>query len=417
MNFNISLNPYYLYSISLSLILILYSLGWSKLYPKISSITLCFLSISIIISCILGYIYDNKFSIESKSNENPLNIKKITIAILFANIIEFIYEGAIPFVEITILKSNYVYLEYSGIPTFHVILFTFNAFFAIYIFHRILIENKKLYTLYFLLNLLPSILTYNRGMLMMIAISCISVFVLEKWKGILNIKNIIIVSIFSLIFIYCFGIVGNIRSNSTYNRGNGATNSDYIMMVGEADEDFRKSLIPKPMFWGYIYMTSPLANFEANVDYYQERSVNIGNMVKFAKKSVLPDFISKRIETIFPQTYEEVKRVSPNLTVSSFLSDAFVNLGWLGVILIYVYFIFLVLIYRFLLGDDSSFLISGIAILNTVTMLNFFSNMFTFSGLSFQLIYPVILTIIFKKEYFKNLKKRFKNLILFNRRV
>lgn len=427
MNLNIFLNPYYLYSISSLLILGLYSLGWSDLYPKISFETKCFFIISAIISFLIGRLFDRKF-IESESdeifivdknekNKSYLNIKKITIAILIANVVEFIYSGVIPFVEIAILKNEYIYLEYGGIPTFHVILFTFNAFFTIYIFHRILIENKKIYILYFILNLLPSMLTYNRGMLMMITISCISVFVLEKWRGILNFKKIIILSILGIMFIYFFGIAGNIRSNSTYDVDAKPTDSRYIMMVGEASQKFRQSMIPKPMFWGYIYMTSPLANFQTNVNYYENMKFNAESIGKFINKSILPDFVSKRIAGFLKYDYNEVKQVSPNLNVSSFLSDAFVNSGWIGVISIYVYFILLIWIYRFLLGENSSFLITGMSILNTITMLNFFSNMFTFSGLSFQLIYPIIFTIIYTDRYWKDLLKKLKNLTNFNWRI
>lgn len=427
MNLNISLNPYYLYSISSLLILVLYSLGWSDLYPEISLMTKCFFIISSIISLIFGYLFDKKF-VKSKSdeiifsnkkveNKSYLNIKNITIAILIANVVEFIYSGAIPFVEIAILKNDYLYLEYGGIPTFHVILFTFNAFFAVFIFHRLLIENKRSYIIYFILNLLPSALTYNRGMLMMIGISCVSVFVLEKWEGLLHIKRIVILAILGIIFIYFFGIAGNIRSNSTYDIDVKSTDSRYIMMVGEASKEFRHSIIPNPMFWGYIYMTSPLANFETNVNYYENANLDIDSVGKFINKSIMPDFISKRIDGFFDYDYDEVKQVSPNLTVSSFLSDAFVNLGWIGVIAIFVYFIVLVWIYRFLLGENSSFLITGMSILNTITMLNFFSNMFTFSGLSFQLIYPVIFTMIYKEGYWRDLSRKLKNLINFNGRL
>ncbi|MCR1875992.1 oligosaccharide repeat unit polymerase [Paraclostridium bifermentans] len=427
MNLNISLNPYYLYSISSLLILVLYSLGWSDLYPEISLMTKCFFIISSIVSLIFGYLFDKKF-VKSKSdeiifsnnkveNKSYLNIKNITIAILIANVVEFIYSGAIPFVEIAILKNDYLYLEYGGIPTFHVILFTFNAFFAVFIFHRLLIENKRSYIIYFILNLLPSALTYNRGMLMMIGISCVSVFVLEKWEGLLHIKRIVILAILGIIFIYFFGIAGNIRSNSTYDIDVKPADSRYIMMVGEASKEFRHSIIPKPMFWGYIYMTSPLANFETNVNYYENANLDIDSVGKFINKSIIPDFISKRIDGFFDYDYDKVKQVSPNLTVSSFLSDAFVNLGWIGVIAIFVYFIVLVWIYRFLLGENSSFLITGMSILNTITMLNFFSNMFTFSGLSFQLIYPVIFTMIYKEGYWRDLSRKLKNLINFKRRL
>ncbi|WP_164489103.1 hypothetical protein, partial [Romboutsia sp. Marseille-P6047] len=109
MNFSVSLNPYYLYSISLSLILVLYNLGWSNLYPKLSTVSMIFFISTIIISIVLGYFYDKKFVQKKVDKRNPLNIGILSILILLGNVLEFIYEGAIPFVEIAILKNDYVY--------------------------------------------------------------------------------------------------------------------------------------------------------------------------------------------------------------------------------------------------------------------------------------------------------------------
>ena len=68
---------------------------------------------------------------------------------------------------------------------------------------------------------------------------------------------------------------------------------------------------------------------------------------------------------------------------------------------------FFIFIYRILLDKDSCFFITGISILNTIVIFNFFDNSFNFSGLNFQLIYPVVFSIMLDKKYIYKLKNRF----------
>ena len=206
---------------------------------------------------------------------------------------------------------------------------------------------------------------------------------------------------------YLFGISGNIRSNRDYKIDDNR-DSSYIMLIGNASNEFRNSIIPKPFFWGYIYSTSSLANLEQTFLTNYNHKINIQSMIKFINSSILPDFIAKRIDSMLDIEYKEsYEQVSPNLTVSAFYANSFVNLGWLGVILLFLYLVFFIFTYRILLDKDSCFFITGISMLNTIVIFNFFSNSFTFSGLSFQLIYPLIFSILMDKKYIYKLKNRF----------
>jgi hypothetical protein len=252
---------------------------------------------------------------------------------------------------------------------------------------------------------------YNRGMLTLIIASCASVFIFTKLNGVLSYKTLVVLSLVGIIFLYAFGIFGNIRSNKQRDVSNRYLNSDYIMMVGDASDNFRDSYIPKPFFWGYIYISSPLANLQETMNYDYENGINSNSILKFINSSIIPDFISKRIDAMAGLEYEAPKRITPELTVSTLYSPAYLELGWLGMVLLYLFFMTVVIIYRVLLDEGSSFFISGIAILNTITMFNFFNNMFVFTGLSFQLVYPIILGILYERGYFKKLKIRINRLI------
>lgn len=252
-NIGIYINPFYLYSTILSIIIILYNFKWSNLYPNISFLSYLFFIVTILVSLILGKILNCKLPIKKNREKNPLNLGKLTLLIFLSHMIEFAYCGVIPLVEIAIKKSNFSYTSYQGIPTFHLIVVTFNSFFAVYVFNRYLIEKNKKNLFLFLVNLIPGLIIYNRGMLVLIILSCMSIYIYEKFNGILTIKSILILGIVGIVGLYLFGISGNNRSNKDYYIEN-STDSSYIMMIGDATNEFRNSNIPKPFFLGiYIF--------------------------------------------------------------------------------------------------------------------------------------------------------------------
>ena len=140
----IKFNPFYLYCMTVVIILVLYSFNWSNIYPKLSIYTYIFLISTVLISFFVGRIIDKKIGDKSiKNTYGKINLKLATIAICLGFIIEFIYAGCIPLVEILIIKSDFNYLTYTGIPTVHVLLVTFNSFIAIYAFNNYLIDKNK----------------------------------------------------------------------------------------------------------------------------------------------------------------------------------------------------------------------------------------------------------------------------------
>ncbi|MDU3338236.1 hypothetical protein [Paraclostridium bifermentans] len=394
----IKFNPFYLYSLTVLSILVLYNLGWSNIYPKLSLESYIFLISTIVIAVIVGLVLDKKFVAKESIEKNRLNLRFLTIIVFIGFIIEFIYEGQIPIIEILVLKSDFNYLGFAGIPTFHVLLITFNSFIAIYTFNRYLEEKNKEYLILFILNLIPSMLIFNRGMLTMILLSCASVYILCKMNGFLDLKTVSILLVLGLIFIYMFGILGNLRSNKDYHIGNDITNSEYIMIVGDASDRFRDSIIPKPFYWGYIYITSPLANLEKTIQSNKGiKQFEARNISQFLMNSILPDFVSND----FSVEPGKADLISPALTVSTFYSQGYLSLGWLGMVFLFLYWLVVVILYRFIVPYNSSFFISGLAIINTITMVNFFDNMLVFAGLSFQLVYPILFMIFIEKEYGK----------------
>ena len=188
-----------------------------------------------------------------------------------------------------------------------------------------------------------------------------------------------------LIFLYAFGLFGNIRSDSE-NAAIDIKNSEFILNVGEATEEFKDSSIPKPFFWGYLYVSTPIANLQNMTEKIEPSN----DPLLFITQSVLPDFISKRVESNFNLKVQEDQRVSPVFNVSTIFAPAYKTLGFVGMILIYYYLVLFIFIYAYMMKKMNTTKIIGISILFTIVIFNLFSNMLIFSGLSFQLIYPIL---------------------------
>lgn len=392
------INPYFIHGFSFIAVLVAYLLNWSNLYPDLGLTLLLFLMFSILIAILLGrYIMKNKI-IEFQSVPYKDSYAWITYGVLFGYLLEFIYHRNFPLLAI-LTNTSLSYHEF-GIPTFHVFLVTFNSFFSIYLFQVILsrTENRGKTIILFILNLIPSLLIMNRGMLVIILISCVFVYLI-KFQHKITFKKIAGLSIFLVLCLYFFGVVGNMRVNSSYNTGKMFDNS-LFMQIGGATEEFKESPIPKEFFWPYIYISSPLANLQETIKNFEyEEDISLSDTFVFSATQVLPDFISKRIVGLYEIEIPNSLQITPELNVSTAFAQSYVILGWVGVSILTLFMFIFALFYILLLKSlDSEYFIVGVAILNSIFVFNTFSNMFSFTGLSFQLIYPILFTLLSVKK-------------------
>lgn len=392
------INPYFIHGFSFIAVLVAYLLNWSNLYPDLGLTLLLFLMFSILIAILLGrYIMKNKI-IEFQSVPYKDSYAWITYGVLFGYLLEFIYHRNFPLLAI-LTNTSLSYHEF-GIPTFHVFLVTFNSFFSIYLFQVILsrTENRGKTIILFILNLIPSLLIMNRGMLVIILISCVFVYLI-KFQHKITFKKIAGLSIFLVLCLYFFGVVGNMRVNSSYNTGKMFDNSLFLQ-IGGATEEFKESPIPKEFFWPYIYISSPLANLQETIKNFEyEEDISLTDTFVFSATQVLPDFISKRIVGLYEIEIPNSLQITPELNVSTAFAQSYVILGWVGVSILTLFMFIFALFYILLLKSlDSEYFIVGVAILNSIFVFNTFSNMFSFTGLSFQLIYPILFTLLSVKK-------------------
>ncbi|WP_318507256.1 hypothetical protein [Bacillus sp. T3] len=173
-----------------------------------------------------------------------------------------------------------------------------------------------------------------------------------------------------------------------------------FLQIGGATEEFKESPIPKEFFWPYIYISSPLANLQETINHYEyEEDISLSDTFVFSVTQVLPDFISKRIVAFYEIVIPNSLQITPELNVSTAFAQSYVILGWVGVSLLTLFMFIFALFYILLLKSlNSEYFIVGVAILNSIFVFNTFSNMFSFTGLSFQLVYPILFTLLSVKK-------------------
>ena len=375
-------NPFFIYIISFGCVIIVYLLGWSNLYPQLTFSVSFFLGVSFIVSFIFGFFFH--FSGKLEYRRIFTYNKKIYIflgLICLGYILELIYTGGVPLILVA-RGGDYDYRLF-GIPTFHVLLATFNGFFSVYLFHILVSQYKIRFLFFYILSLIPSILIVNRGLFIMQLTASLFVYVISL--RFIRFRVIVLVSILTLFLFYLFGILGNYRQT----RGN-ATDSKYILEISKATPEFKESFVPDEFIWAYIYISSPLGNFQNEVN---ERKAELQSRQPhlFVTFELLPDFISKRIGQWMSWEKKENSLMAKWLNVGTFYASSFNYLGWLGPSLMFIFFLWTTIFFVLISKKKNEYYITGLAILNTVVLFNTFDNMYAFSGLSFQLVYPIIL--------------------------
>lgn len=385
----VMLNPFSIFFIIVLGTLCIYSFGWSQLNPELSGSMLLFLGFILVSSLVFSYLYNIYFPEGTfLKNRFKINLIPWTIIGIISMLAEFIYEKAIPIVEILIFKSGYYYVDFEGIPVFHVFVVTFTSFLGLYYWSLFVKEGKLSLFFFSLLFVSYPILLFNRGGFLMNLVSMFFVFLYQKKSVVIKLKHVFVFFCVIFVFLYVFGLFGNIRSDSEH-ASKDITNSSFILRVGEATKGFEESIIPKPYFWGYIYATTPLANLQNMT----EKIHPSYDGTLFLTQTVLPDFIGKRVEEKLNRTVQKDKRVAPVFNVSTMFVSAFKTFGFLGMFLNYFYFAFFIFAYSLLMKRLNTCSEVGIAILLTITVFSLFDNMLVFSGLSFQLIYPIVFWI------------------------
>lgn len=376
------MNPYFAYSISFIVALGTYLLGWSGLYPRLTADLAWFLALSVLFSFMAGVYWNRKKYVSFQKLPPDRNVILVTGFIYLLWICEFFYAGGIPILKI-LLGQPYNYRLF-GIPSLHVFVVTFSSFYTVYLFHLYLSTRKKKVLLFYLINLLAAVLIYSRAMFMFNMVA--SVVLLLPFTPRAPRRALPVSLAGLLILFYLFGVFGNLRVS---HEAKVHYDNTIFPQAGQATKSFKESAIPNEFFWAYIYASSPLANLQKNIN-KADKHLSFSWFLRMANNEMLFDFISKRINRVFDIPHPGEHTIYGSFNVSTIYSVAYSHLGWLGMAIMFCYIMAIPVGYSKLFKNNSPFFASGFSILITMYLFMAYDNTVRFTGLSFQLVYPVI---------------------------
>jgi hypothetical protein len=384
-------NPYISYALSFTIALLLYMLGWSLLYPPLQYPVVIFISATIVMHVAIGMVLFKRKLITFKKLP-PSTLRKplvITAFIYFLWAMEFLYAGGIPLLKI-ILKQPYDYRTF-GIPSLHVFIVTFSSFYTALLFHQYLSSRSRGVLILFFINLMAALLIYNRGMALFNIAHAAFLYLLSV-KRISIVKAVAGVFI-TIMLLYIFGVLGSLRVSR---EARIPYSNEEFLKIGQASPAFRKSAIADEFFWSYIYISSPLANLQHNMSNASQQHLSWKALGWWVNDQLLPDFVSKRVHHICQNEAPMPPQIPGPFNASTIYTGSYFQLGLVGIALMAIIIACMPFLYLLLIPQHSPYFLSGMAIMNTIFIFMIFENTIHFTGLSFQLFYPVLFYFINK---------------------
>ena len=379
-------NPYFCYSLAFATALLLYPLGWSGLYPPLTTSVVVFVALTILFHVFAGMLFSKKGCITRSStpDSQQKNAVNITLVIYALWVAEFVYAGGVPLIQI-LLRRSYDYKTF-GIPTLHVFVVTFSSFYTIFLFQQYLGNRSVRVLLLFIINLSAALLIYNRGMFLFNLSACLFLFLIYKRR--ITLRQVAIGTSGIIVTSYLFGVMGSLRVS---NESKVPYSNEGFLSTGSATAAFRNSGVPGEFFWTYVYTTSPLANLQENISVNASGDIGFMSLAQWFNNEVLPDFISKRINHYAGSGKQKVKTIPGPFNATTVYSGSYSYAGWWGVVLMMGVILMIPVLYTRLVPPASPFFLSGLVIINTIFLFMIFDNTLRFTGLSFQVVYPILL--------------------------
>lgn len=376
------INPYTLYCVGFIVALLLYALGWSDAYPSMTVPLGFFILVTLLVHAIMARYWSREKQFKFYNVTAEINPVFITAFIYVLWIAEFIYQG-IPLFNI-LLNKPYDHLTF-GIPALHVLLVTISSFYTQYLFHLYLSNRKKIILLLYLINLFAAVLIYSRSMFFFNITGSLFLYLFSLKK--IQYKRVLLLIPIAIGAFYLFGIIGNKRlafqAKMPYD-------ASYFLETGRASQEFRESPIPKEFFWSYIYISSPLANLQANILYNQVPAVSPSRVLLYINNEYLFESISKRVNRLVGVDREKEITIKHPFNVSTVYSRSYSYIGWPGIIGMGLFVLVLPIIYCRFLSNDNPFALTGYAVLCTMYLFLVYDNTIRLMGLGFQLVYPFV---------------------------
>ncbi len=379
------MNPYLSYILSFSVAMLLYSLGWSTLYPTLSLGLALFLLATIVAHAVAGLRWKNSITqyprVVLAEDSRPLFITGFIYLLWLA---DFIYAGGIPLFKI-LFHEPYDYRRF-GIPSLHVFTVTFASFYTVYLFQLFIDTRKNSVLVFFCINLLAAILIYSRAMFVFNLTTC--AFIYLHHLGKLRVRHVVIGCIALAIVLFVFGVLGNIRETHEHEVADG---NAFFLETGRASESFRNSIVPNEYFWTYAYLTSPLANLQRNINLADKHPVGFRRLGDMVVSEWVFDFIAKRLFRAGVLIDPGEHTIHP-FNVSTVYSRSYSYQGWFGMAATGLFILILPWVYLQIIGPSSPYLLIGLGTICTIYLFMMYDNTLRTTGIAFQIVYPLFFT-------------------------
>lgn len=381
--FKLLKNPFLIYVLGFSLTFLVYTFGWSELYPDLTWDVKLFFLITFLGFVFIAILTNSlKLIARTPAKTKVTLIRGCTLIVISLYLFEFLVEKDIPLLAKLLGREGVAYREF-GVPLLHGILISFNSFLIAHSFASYMSQkNKKILRLYFLLYI-PALLILNRSIIVFGLLT--SLFIFLQYVDKVNSKTKLKLFIIAMAALYLFGVVGNLRSGG-----------DYIYTQSKATEEFMESSIPEEYYWTYLYVASPLANFQNTIN---KKLVDEFDFKGFVFYENLPRIISKNLGEPLGIERKDLVRIVPWLTVGTTYARSYSYLKWGGPYLLFLSNIIIYMVVIFLVPKKSSYHVTMISVLSVIVLLNIFTNMLIVTGISFQLFYCIVFAFLENKKF------------------
>jgi oligosaccharide repeat unit polymerase len=316
------INPALVYAYIWLLATFLYTRYWSGIFLPLSDIALFYIFGSIFAVGLAWVMVTIAFVGKTDLVKKNINLTKFSLSInkkilfltyfwCFFSIVELLYHRDLPI--LTAFGIGSITYHNYGIPSLHGLLSAIMLSLSMYALYFLIQTKNKRYLFFYMLTILPYILTMNRGGMTSLLIQ--SLFVVLVFKRI-NISLIVRLIALFFIFIFVFSFLGEVR--------NGNASSD-IYKVFQISSDY-PNFLPKEFMWIYMYLTASINNLENMMLSFD----NWRFEPYFILFGMFPSFIRNFLPNPVP-----IDLVNEAFNVSSFMPNYLAAFGVYGSIVFY----------------------------------------------------------------------------------
>lgn len=374
-------SPFVVYIAAFGSVLALYQLGWSAVYPPITSDLLLFFAVTFLAAAVMAVL---TWPAAADGSYSPALLPPIVGFIVVATFAgEIVLAGGIPLVQI-IGGAKFYTLEASAT---HLHAFVLWSVFSTIRFADFVYTRRWRYLFEASLPVIFYGLMVYRGPALICLVSWAFVFMIRH-RG-LRFRYWVLGGGAVLGILFVNGIIGDIRSP-----GQDVT-------VGKPSDTFVTSGVPRTYYWSYLYATVAMANLQLQVERLPPGQ---GSAEEFIATELIPDTLSRRIVPLLnekvhipgslisrDQLYSWAQpQVSRGLNISTIFGRAYGYFGWLGAAIMFIALCAFIVFYLMLIRT-SPYRVPCLALLNTLVVFCLFNNMLASAAMLPLLVLPLLL--------------------------